>query len=669
MYLVCYLAHEQRHITAVQDRLALAKPPIALVTAHSVPEVINQIQTLPVSVILVDLTWPRAIWMQLATDLRQLHPQMPLLAFSPGPTEEEWWSVADDLLRLDEGLEPFLHRLKRVEHHGQSSQGATTDAGFSPAKAIMPAPMLNTATSIVNETPSLLENPQFRQFAEMFSGLEEATLVELFAGWVQQACQTSRAVILLRDQGTGLFSCRAQRGLPSTLVPYCAFPQTAPLCRWLASTGRILLKDGHGSAIASDILTGLDLMQAVAAVPIVRDGQLVGILGIGARLIGQHYSASELEALFTLGGQIATALHHCQMHRTVQAQQELTAHMLSVMPTGTLVLGQDQCIAFVNASAAAMVGKSRSALQGMDLRVLPSPLGDLAFHALAHREDLPPQELTISTTGMPVAVTGFVLATTPPSALLLLEDLSAEKRADAERERRVNLEVINNVLHYLAHELRNPLVALSTFSTLAPKQAGDPDFQHFCESVLQHEIGRVSLILEQLLVLTNDVEFQFGELELAPLIENVTNTEQMRSEVVVSLPISLPTLLADGQRLETALTCILRTLTHLSSKKMPATLQVTTEDDAVLIRIEVATSVSLTPEWLLNPWQQFMGNAEQHIDLGLATAQYILHQHAGTLSVSMAESILSVLCRLPIRQAIEERREGWYGAKEGSHSR
>lgn len=660
MFLVSYLAHDTENIAKVQERLALAKPPMTLVVARSAPELINQAQTLPIRAVIADVTWPRATWAQLLGALRHLYPDLPVLALADGATDEEWWQIADDLLRIDERLELFLHRLERI---GAAEQNA---APSHPGLLATPSAGMSSG---VNESTPLLDNPQFRQFAEIFAGLEEPMLIETFVGWVQQACQTPRALLLLRDPESGDFICRAQRGLPSTLVPHYTFAQTSPLCRWLATTGRILLRDGSALQIPREVIADLDLLQSVAAVPVMFDGQLVAILGIGPRLIGQWYSASELEALFAIGGQVAMAMHHCRMNHDLRVQQEMTEHMLNVMPSGSIVLSADNRIAFVNPSAALMLDKSRAALQGMDLRALPSPLGDLAYAVLLAGQDQARRELTLATNGHPIAVTGFALHTTPPSAMLLIEDLSAQKKLEEERERRVNLEVLTNLVHYLAHELRNPLVALSTFSNLMPTRADDPEFQEFCDSVLSGEIGRVNLILEQLLVLTDHVELQFSVVELAPILERVTNTEDMRASVVVSVPVLLPSLKADAPRLETALTCILRTAMRLSTQLTPVTVQVEVEAQSVAIRVEVPTNPHVTPEWLLNPWKQLMEVSEQDVDLGLATAKYILEEHGGTLAVVMIENVLTITSRLPLRVEKNGQEEGWHDAKESARRR
>jgi len=657
MYLVSYLAHDTQYLEAVQERLALASPPMGLVIARSVPEAINHIQTLPVGAVILDASWPREMIAALTDSVRRLHASLPLLALSTEGSATGWWQFTDDLLRLDEPLELFLHRLER----GRA-------AGSQPLTA-PPAPAANAGMAVPDRR-SLLSTAQFRQFAEIFAGMDEATLTEAFVAWVQQACQTSRTVMLLRDPESGNFVCQAQRGLPSSLVPHCTFPQTSPLCRWLTASTRILIRDQTDDPLAREALAELAVIQADTAVPVMFDGQLVGILGIGPRLFGQGFTPVEMEALFALGGQIASSVNHCRMHRALRVQQEMTEHMLSVIPTGALVLGEDQRIAFVNAAAAAILGKSRAALFAADLRSLPSPLGDLAYESLIQRKDLPRCETDVSAIQRPLAVSCYALATTPPSAMLLIEDLTAQKRLEVEHDRRVNLEVLTNLVHYLAHELRNPLVALSTFSALAPERAGDTDFKIFCESVLQGEIGRVNLILEQLLVLTDHVELQFHPMDLMPVLERVTGTDEMRAAVVTSFPMALPMLCADEQRLETAFTCILRTAIRLSFHQTPVTMKVSMEAEMVVIHVETPVAPGVVPEQFLNPWQQFIELSEEDVDLGLATAQYIIEQHAGILDMSSIENVLAIVCRLPLRSEHEEAgKESSYDASQSARRR
>ncbi len=190
------------------------------------------------------------------------------------------------------------------------------------------------------------------------------------------------------------------------------------------------------------------------------------------------------------------------------------------------------------------------------------------------------------TTRLPVAVTGFPLATSPPTAMLLLEDLSAQKQLEEEHERRVDLEVVTNLVHYLAHELRNPLVSLSTYGNLVPTHADDPQFHEFCRSILQPEIVRINLILEQLVVLTHHAEFQFSTVNLAILLERVL-IDELRERVEVTSPQEpLLTFYGDAHRLETAFTCMLRTAVRLAFRQEPVLLHVTQEGQVIEVRAE-----------------------------------------------------------------------------------
>ncbi|MEI7833945.1 MAG: histidine kinase dimerization/phospho-acceptor domain-containing protein, partial [bacterium] len=520
--------------------------------------------------------------------------------------------------------------------------------------------------SIVIESPCLLEMSQFRQFAEIFAGMEEPELLEAFISWIQTACQTSRVVLLMRDTTTGAFHSRAQRGLPSALLPHCVFPQTAPLCRWLSTSGRILLRDLDTSNNGGEIMAGMDLMQAIAAVPIIFDGQLVGIIGLGPRLIGHQYSAYELEGIFAIANQVAVAVFHRRLHCKIKQQQELTEHMLGVMPTGTIVLGSDHRIAFINTAAADILGKSHSSLIGADLRSLPSPLGDLAYESLMRNIDLSQRELTLATTGKPVAVTSIMLETSAPNALLLLEDRSTQRGLETERDLRVNLELVTNLVHYIAHELRNPLVTLSTFASMIPRQKGENDFYDFSVDVLEPEIERINLLIEQLLILTHHADYQPSEFDLGAMLERIAGTEEIQNVIVTSIPESIPPITGDMNRFETALTCLLRSVAKLSIPEKPATMCVEIEDGIIVISIEAPSTDKTAAQWLLNPWQQLITESEQQLDFGVATAQYIFEQHHGSLTVNSYGNVLAIVCRLPLQNNNDSNEGVWNGTKKST---
>jgi nitrogen-specific signal transduction histidine kinase len=355
------------------------------------------------------------------------------------------------------------------------------------------------------------------------------------------------------------------------------------------------------------------------------------------------------------------------MHRLVQQQQEMTDLVLGVMPTGTIVINHEHCVAFINTAAATMLGKPRAALQGMDLRGLPSPLGDLAYESLVKHTNLPTREIVLQSSGLPIALTSFILDGILPCAMLLLEDRSAQKDLAEERELRVDLEMVTNLVHYLAHELRNPLVTLSTFSNLVPTRAQDADFQEFCDSVLQPEIGRVNLIIEQLLVLTHHAEFQFAEVNLADLVEKLTSVSEVRDDFVTSISSPIPAINGDAHRLEIAILCLLRTATQFSDHSIPATLQLRRDGDMIEMRLDAPINREFDAERILNPWQQLRGDSEQRVDLGVAAAKYIIEQHQGVFRIAVLDNISTFTCRLPVSTADGNLEEISYDAQTSSH--
>jgi nitrogen-specific signal transduction histidine kinase len=626
--LIAFLTKDNKKADKVRERLNLAMPAIPMIVDDSPAAVIARVQSLPITTVLVDTDFPTSVTESIVNGVRAINPDMQIFAVEGnGLSGNEWYKWATDLLNLDDKLEIFLHRLNK---------GKTND------------PIMETVLPV--QLPlgnNLLENSEFANFANIFSCNNESELADKFINWVGQAAHTTRAMLLLREDDSGNFTPRAHRGIPQALVSSLYLPQVSPLIQYLSSSGQIALR---GSA-NREVNSILDYMQATVATPIFDDGQLTGIITIGTRVTSALYTATELHTLYMLGNHFADALRRQRSHIILKNQNEMTEQMLTAMPNGAVVLDADYKIAFVNPAAERMLGKAAGTLTGRDLRSLPAPLGDLAYAALIGKP-VERQEIIFPLTSTRVAVSGHKLATTDGSSMLLLEDLSLQVQLEDEKGKRVNLEVITNLVHYLAHELRNPLVTLSTFSNLMPTHAGDPDFINFCGDVLQPEVNRVNLMLEQLLVLTNHAEFQFEQVLLVPMIERVIGPEEIRTRIKSMLPHDLPAIIADRHRLETALVCLIRSMIKIATIDAEINLSAFSENDKIVIELRTE-SKNKNLSRLMEPWDQFLsrGVPEDDLDLGLPAARYIIGQHEGDMSIVMDGDKMTVLCNLPLNRS------------------
>lgn len=127
------------------------------------------------------------------------------------------------------------------------------------------------------------------------------------------------------------------------------------------------------------------------------------------------------------------------------------------------------------------------------------------------------------------------LATPDESRVLVLED----QRQAEQAAQRLKLAAMGRLTANIAHEIRNPLSAISHAAQLLGEDAHDPA-QKKLAAIIDSNAQRLDRLVEEVLTLNrrdrlNPVEFDAAQ--LAALIDEVRHTEEIPSEaVIVSMP-------------------------------------------------------------------------------------------------------------------------------------
>lgn len=94
-----------------------------------------------------------------------------------------------------------------------------------------------------------------------------------------------------------------------------------------------------------------------------------------------------------------------------------------------------------------------------------------------------------------------------------------------ELERRTNqterLISLGTLAAGLAHELRNPLVSISTFTGLIAEQGADPEFRRQFHNVVDRDVKRIAAIIDQVGAFSNNADANFITVHLPQVIQDV----------------------------------------------------------------------------------------------------------------------------------------------------
>jgi two-component system nitrogen regulation sensor histidine kinase GlnL len=260
---------------------------------------------------------------------------------------------------------------------------------------------------------------------------------------------------------------------------------------------------------------------------------------------------------------------------------------------------------------------------------------------------------------LPVAMSTSSLVTPDNQiigAMVLIFNLTEIKRLESTVQRADRLTSIGTMAAGMAHEIKNPLVSIKTFSQLLLDRYDDEDFRKTFAEVVPPEVQRIDSIVSRLLDFARPKPVVFAPLYLRDVISDVLALveNQMRKanvEVFVEFPQEERTVTADEQLLhQLFLNLILNALDAMRDsrdKRLSIKLQFThshlqREQPASLLDVPCAkiyisdTGCGIAEKNISQLFTPFYTTKEHGSGLGLSVVHGIVTQHKGDITVTSA---------------------------------
>jgi signal transduction histidine kinase len=423
----------------------------------------------------------------------------------------------------------------------------------------------------------------------------------------------------------------------------------APLPSYLVSSRRPLLRDEvgrtlHGSS-ADAAAADLRALGGDVAIPMLSESQLIGFLVVGTKLSGDAYFTDDIELLSTLANQAAIAVNNAQLYGHVLLVNEYIENILRTMDSGVITVDASGQVAVVNATAETLTRLPRTALRSLTIDTLPSPLASQLRDTLADGQPRLQVETSIpidSNQLLPIVCSTAALRDEKSAihgALIVFSDLSKLKALESEKRRAERLAAFGTLVSGIAHEIKNPLVAIKTFAELLPERFQETDFREDFAKVVITEIDRIDDLVARLRGLAIPSPHPGGAIDLRdPIVDTLAllraQLEQSRVAVVREFQDEEPYVVADIPQLKQLFLNLFINALEAMGRDGELTVRVSRKrlQEETWIIAEVADTGPGIPESIrADIFNPFFTTKPRGSGLGLAICRGIVDAHRGTI--------------------------------------
>lgn len=266
----------------------------------------------------------------------------------------------------------------------------------------------------------------------------------------------------------------------------------------------------------------LDAFGAEIIIPLYASGIIKGWIFIGQRSTGIPFEVADLEDLTTLADHISTTLEKALQYEETALQKALAETLLHSIPFGIVACDESATIRWFNSTAREIMQPEKEAIIGTPVEALGSRVADLLRSALgnqeAHHQALEWADTrtkrTLSAETRCLMDGGICVG-----AMMMLHDVTGAKLLQEKEDQLERATFWNELASSMSHEIRNPLVAIKTFSQLLPERYEDPDFRAEFSEQVTTEVDQLNHIIDKINEFANPPKPVFKPLDVRKPIE------------------------------------------------------------------------------------------------------------------------------------------------------
>jgi signal transduction histidine kinase len=378
-----------------------------------------------------------------------------------------------------------------------------------------------------------------------------------------------------------------------------------------------------------------------------RRGRLLGLVLLGPRRSGDAYFKNDLGFIESVADLASIALENALLYRQRIQMLEYSDRLLESIDSAVVAIDVEGRITSFNPAATKLLGLSDE-YHGALMHVLPSEIGWALVLALSGGWH--PREVEVTIDHVVRGILHVILSTAVlhddeqrvSGALVVATDLSAVKALERNQRRVEHLAIMARFYAGIAHEIRNPLAAISNLVSMLPDRFDDPEYRDTAVRLLPMEVARIVRLADRLRLMAPSEGGKLSVVSIPPLLHDIvaihspTAHEQM-VKIELHCPDELPKIQGDPGQLVQLFVNLLKN----AVEAMPEGGTVTIEADCSKSRIVADTvivrvldeGVGIDPTVRPKIFEPFFTTKPAGTGLGLSICREIADFHRARLTL------------------------------------
>jgi len=378
-----------------------------------------------------------------------------------------------------------------------------------------------------------------------------------------------------------------------------------------------------------------------------RRGQLLGILLIGPRRSGDAYFKNDLVFIESLADLASIALENAVLYRQRIQMLEYSDRLLESLDSAVVAVDVVGRITSFNPAATKLLNLSEE-YRGALMHVLPSEIGWALV--LAVSGGWHPREVEVTIDHVVRGTVHVILSTAAlhdderrvSGALVVVTDLSAVKALERNQRRVEHLAIMASFYAGIAHEIRNPLAAISNLISMLPDRFDDPEYRDTAVRLLPMEVARIVRLADRLRLMAPSEGGKLSVVSVPPLLHDIVaihspTAHDQQVKIELRCPDELPKIHGDPGQLVQLFVNLLRNAVEAMPEGGTVTIEADRSKgrigaDSVIVRV-LDEGLGIDPAVRPKIFDPFFTTKPSGTGLGLSICREIADFHRASLTL------------------------------------